>query len=274
MKGGNQKKIGLVLSGGGAKGAYEAGVWAGLEQLGITGSIDGIMGASVGALNAVLFDTCDLETAKDIWLNLKENDLLHVDAVSFSAMLLNPAYALFRASIWAIVFSGCFSQKRLEEIMKKNVDFRRSKRTLYAVCTHAADLNISEVFCLAYYAPDIRRKIVLASSALPGIYKGVLGAKINGTGYLDGGISDNTPKMKLRAQGWRQTITVWLTDEPDSTQLSDDGNIDIIPSKSLGGFLNGTIKVSKKKQRSDFELGLKDTLRLKSRLLEMAETVG
>lgn len=269
-----QKKIGLVLSGGGAKGAYEAGVWAGLNQLGLTGSIDGIIGSSVGALNAVLFDTCDLETAKDIWLNLKENDLLHVDLTSFYAMLLNPAYALFRASIWGILLGGCFSQKRLEEIMKNNVDFRKSKRTLYAVCTHAADLNVSEVFCLAEHAPDIRRKIVLASSALPGIYKGVFGTKINGTGYLDGGISDNTPKMKLRAQGWRQTITVWLTNEPDSTLLSDDGNIDIIPSKSLGGFLNGTIKVSKKKQRSDYELGLKDTLRMKARLLKMAESVG
>ena len=60
-----QKKIGLVLSGGGAKGAYEVGVWAALEQLGLTGSIDGIIGSSVGALNAVLFALGDLAFARD-----------------------------------------------------------------------------------------------------------------------------------------------------------------------------------------------------------------
>ena len=51
------KKIGLVLSGGGAKGAYEIGVWRALEVLEVTDLIDGIIGTSVGALNAVLLDT-------------------------------------------------------------------------------------------------------------------------------------------------------------------------------------------------------------------------
>ena len=269
-----QKKIGLVLSGGGAKGAYEVGVWAGLEQLGLTGCIDGIIGSSVGALNAVLFDTCDLETAKDIWLNLKESDLLHVNQSDLFALLLGPAFLAVRASIWGIMLGGVFSQKRLEEIMKKNIDFRRSKRSLYAVCSYAVKPKTSEVFCLANYTPDIRRKIVLASSALPVIYKGVFGMRINGTGYLDGGISDNTPRMKLRAQGWRQTVTVWLTDKPEPDQLSNDRNIDIIPSESLGSFVSGTIRVEPEKQKHDFELGLHDTLAQKDRLLKMAAAVG
>ena len=47
--------FGLVLSGGGAKGAYEVGVWKALEDYGITDDITVISGTSVGALNAALF---------------------------------------------------------------------------------------------------------------------------------------------------------------------------------------------------------------------------
>lgn len=268
-----KKKIGLVLSGGGAKGAYEAGVWAALEQLGLTGYIDGIIGTSVGALNAVLFDTCDTLTSKEIWVNLKESDLLHVDKGVLYLLLAGPLYYMVRSSVWGLMLGGVFSQKRLEEILKQNVDFRKSRRSLYAVCTHTPNLSVSEVFCLAEHAPDIRRKIVLASCALPLIYKGFFGVRINGAGFLDGGLTDNTPRMKLRAQGWRQTITVFLTDQPEPDKLSSDRNIDIIPSESLGRFVNGTLRADPAKQKHDYELGIRDTLVLKDRLLKMASAV-
>jgi len=43
----------LVLSGGGAKGAFEAGVLAACQQVGLT--FDVISGSSIGGVNAVLF---------------------------------------------------------------------------------------------------------------------------------------------------------------------------------------------------------------------------
>ena len=49
--------LGLVLSGGGAKGAYEVGVWQALEEAGIASNITAISGTSVGAINAALFAT-------------------------------------------------------------------------------------------------------------------------------------------------------------------------------------------------------------------------
>jgi len=42
--------VGLVLSGGGAKGGYEIGAWKALIDLGI--EIGGVYGTSVGSLNA------------------------------------------------------------------------------------------------------------------------------------------------------------------------------------------------------------------------------
>ena len=44
------KEYGIVLEGGGARGAYQIGAWKALKEAGIR--IKGISGASVGALNS------------------------------------------------------------------------------------------------------------------------------------------------------------------------------------------------------------------------------
>ena len=48
-------KVGLVLAGGGGKGAFQIGVWKALRASGLDKFITDVSGASVGALNAVLF---------------------------------------------------------------------------------------------------------------------------------------------------------------------------------------------------------------------------
>ena len=60
------ENFGLVLSGGGAKGAYEVGVWKALDDYGITDEIKVISGSSVGALNAALFTCTDSKTAEKL----------------------------------------------------------------------------------------------------------------------------------------------------------------------------------------------------------------
>ena len=60
-------KIGLVLSGGGGKGAYELGVWKALKDLGVDRYIDVFSGTSIGAFNAVLFAQDNLEAAEALW---------------------------------------------------------------------------------------------------------------------------------------------------------------------------------------------------------------
>ena len=53
-------KIGLVLSGGGGKGAYELGVWKALVDLGVSEYISVFSGASIGAFNSILFAMNDI----------------------------------------------------------------------------------------------------------------------------------------------------------------------------------------------------------------------
>ena len=59
--------LGLVLSGGGAKGAYEVGVWQELQAAGVASRVTAISGTSVGAINAALFATRP-EAAESLWL--------------------------------------------------------------------------------------------------------------------------------------------------------------------------------------------------------------
>lgn len=61
--------MGLVLSGGGAKGAYEVGVWQALHEAGLAGDVTAVSGTSIGAVNAALFASWpDPKGAERLWL--------------------------------------------------------------------------------------------------------------------------------------------------------------------------------------------------------------
>ena len=64
------KKIGLVLAGGGGRGAYQIGVWKALRKAGLERYITSVSGSSVGGLNAALFIQNNLELAENIWKSL------------------------------------------------------------------------------------------------------------------------------------------------------------------------------------------------------------
>lgn len=59
--------IGLVLCGGGGRGAYQIGVWQALNELGLDRYINGVSGTSAGALNAALFACGNISLAENVW---------------------------------------------------------------------------------------------------------------------------------------------------------------------------------------------------------------
>ena len=62
-----RKKYGIVFAGGGAKGAFQIGVWKYLREQGLDRLIDGVSGSSVGALNSLLFLNGNFEVAEKLW---------------------------------------------------------------------------------------------------------------------------------------------------------------------------------------------------------------
>src|SRR4029079_36871 len=77
-----RKRIGLVLTGGGAKGAYQVGCWKALRQAGIT-QFKAIAGTSVGAMNAVLIAGDELEPAEAAWSEIHWNEVITINPLRF-----------------------------------------------------------------------------------------------------------------------------------------------------------------------------------------------
>ena len=68
---------GLVLGGGGAKGAYQVGVMKALQEYGI--KISAISGSSIGAINGLFYLTCDIGTIEKEWLKASKDLFLKED---------------------------------------------------------------------------------------------------------------------------------------------------------------------------------------------------
>ena len=71
------KEYGLVLDGGGARGAYQIGAWKALREAGV--HINAVAGTSVGALNGALICMGDLEKAEKIWSEMTFSRVMDVD---------------------------------------------------------------------------------------------------------------------------------------------------------------------------------------------------
>ena len=67
-----------MLAGGGARGSYQVGVWRALTELGWRPQI--ITGTSVGSLNGAMFALDLYETARDMWLTIRSQDVIELPA--------------------------------------------------------------------------------------------------------------------------------------------------------------------------------------------------
>ena len=82
------RDIGLVLSGGGAKGSYEIGVWQAICEADLDKRIGAISGTSVGSLCAVLFSSVgNPKRCESIWVDAISN-AFNVNTGSILAMTL------------------------------------------------------------------------------------------------------------------------------------------------------------------------------------------
>lgn len=245
----SDKEWGLVLAGGGGKGAYQAGVFRALEEKGIGDYVTAVSGASVGALNLVLFAAGNASLAKTIWGDISPEQFLDIEPDMID------------------MEEGFVSRDGLVKIINDyiNLDIvRNSDRRLYVSTTEYDDLGEREgkvkYFSLNYRSGDEIKDILLASSALPIIYPPV---EIGGKMYRDGGIKDNLPIRPLYIEGIRNFIVVGLSPESKiNYDLYPDANFLFIkPRKSIGDFWDGTLDFTSKGARIRMEIGYMDAIR-------------
>ena len=66
-------KLGLVLEGGGAKGAYQFGALKKFVECGI--AFDCVSGSSVGGLNAAIFSSGKMQDGEKLWSTLRQDKI-------------------------------------------------------------------------------------------------------------------------------------------------------------------------------------------------------
>jgi len=98
-------RIGLVLGGGGAKGAYQIGCWKALRESGIV-NFDAVAGTSVGALNAVLVAQDEFGKAESIWHDMSFGRVLRFRWQTLLALTIR--VVLLPVFLGKILFSPAF----------------------------------------------------------------------------------------------------------------------------------------------------------------------
>lgn len=129
----------LVLAGGGARGSYQVGVWRALIELGWRPQI--ITGTSVGSLNGAMFALDLYETARDMWLTIRSQDVMELPAEDAP---LSELHAFLKDA----VTQGGMDVTPLEEIVERVLDedkLRKSPIRLGLVTVEQKTLKAREL---------------------------------------------------------------------------------------------------------------------------------
>ena len=270
-------KIGLVLSGGGGKGAYELGVWKALKELKLDKYIDVFSGTSIGAFNAVLFAQDNIEAAEALWDEVTMDKIVPISKFE----LLKKGIGLFIGSkninfakkyLNQKIYEGAVSKDGAKEIIDKYLDIeavKKNKKICYAACTELPDFNV-KYFKINDYNEDLAKEIIIASSSLPLIYEA---AHIMEGRYIDGGISDNTPIQPIYSEGCDIIIVVLLSkDVRINRSLYPNANIiELYPRNLNENVLNGTLNLDNKAKKNRIKEGYEDTIRMIKPIMKMVE---
>jgi NTE family protein len=217
-------KIGIVLSGGGSRGAYEAGIIHYIRndlarRLGRQVPIDIISGTSVGAINAAFLaatmgdPTTQAEQIVAAWRALRIEELISLrgrDLVRAAKMMLGgdpppPPPGSFR-------YGGLLDTSGLERFVIRVIPWRGIERSLRNRDLHALSVSATHVGTghtvvflssgepvprewsrdpfVRHRAARIGPRHVLASAAIPMLFPAV---KIGDEYFTDGGLRQNTP---------------------------------------------------------------------------------
>jgi NTE family protein len=243
----NRPKIGLVLSGGGAKGFAHIGVLKVLEQAGV--KVDYITGTSMGAVVGGLYASGYSATQIDsIFYNTNFDELLQDyiprSSKSFYEKRNDQMYALvlpfdkLKIGIPIALSKGMYNYNLLSKLTHNVRHIRDfSKLPIPFLCI-ATDIEKGEQVILkeGYLA-----QAMLASSAFPSLFSPV---EIDGKLLIDGGVVNNYPVEEIRKMGADIVIGVDVQDDlKDRNSLKDATRI-LVQITNLD-----MIKVMREKQK-------------------------
>ncbi len=219
------KPYGLVLAGGGGKGAYQVGAWKAMREIGVT--FNAVAGVSIGALNGALFVQNDFSLTEALW------DSISVDkGVNITAPLPDPEN-LFSRKNWGVLLrefmkNGGFDASPAQAFFAKYIDEDKIRKAHIPFGIVTVQRREDGMEGLELFLSDIPEGKLLdylfASASVP------LANNIGPEGerFLDGGLYDNTPVSMLRRSGFNRIVVIDIANIKGVNHNLDFQNCEVI----------------------------------------------
>lgn len=240
--------LAIVLSGGGAKGSYEIGVWKALRKNRI--KFDIVTGTSVGALNGVMMVQGNYHYATKVWRKIDQSKILERENFkNRNEMIKFYAKSGLR---------GGTEVNGLENIMANAINERKffKSKINFGIVT----FNLSKMKHLELKKENIKKgylkDYVIASATCFPFFKR---KKVNDDNYIDGGYYDNLPINLAAKMGANDIIAVDLKAVGIKRKVENKNlNITYIsPINDTGDFLD----FNENNARRNIKLGYNDTMK-------------
>ncbi|MBI4637485.1 MAG: patatin-like phospholipase family protein [Candidatus Rokubacteria bacterium] len=182
--------VALVLSGGGAKGAWEAGVAAALVEGGLR--IRLVAGSSAGALNAAMLADGRLDRLESAWRDLRREQVWALrPSVFFSGFL--PGWLTLLAVSGA---GSLLDPQPLRDLIAASLDLDRIRASPVRLLVVATDLVRRETRRFDNWTVTV--DALMAATAVPGVFPPV---EIDGDLLVDGGLTSRAPIVEALDAG-------------------------------------------------------------------------
>jgi NTE family protein len=226
------ESVALVLQGGGALGAYQAGVYEALLEADI--HPDWVAGMSIGAINAAIIagnpPDSRLDRLHEFWTEVSSDgswwcfgdpsfgvargDMARsfLNKMSAGFALASGARGFFAARAFppwlqpdgTIEATSFYDTKALKHTLERLVDFERLNAGVTRFSVGAVNVRTGNLVCFDSTTHTIGPEHVMASGALP---PGFPAVEIEGEHYWDGGLVSNTPlQWVVDAEARRDTL--------------------------------------------------------------------
>ena len=223
--------VALVLQGGGALGAYQAGVYEALAEVGI--HPDWIAGISIGAINAAIIagnpPNSRVDRLREFWTQVSSGpwsclgdsssgvakgdtarNLINAMSAGFAvASGARDFFAIRPVTPWlqpvgTIEATSFYDTIALKRTLERLVDFDRLNVGLTRFSVGAVNVRTGNFLCFDSTTRTIGPEHIMASGALP---PGFPAVEIEGEHYWDGGLVSNTPlQWVVDAEPRRDTL--------------------------------------------------------------------
>lgn len=173
-------KIGLVLSGGMVKGAYQIGVLKALKKYVGIEDIAYISASSVGTLAAYSYLSDRLGFFESLWMNNESFNMMN------------------------FLRSTVKRSNMLDKVSELILNEDNINKDFYITCLNATKMKLEYINLNGFKANKIEKYLKAAISFIP-VFKPI---DINGHKYLDGAIIDNIPVLPLSDKDYDYVIVI------------------------------------------------------------------